>query len=226
MAKTRERNLARKLRRQGESIRDITKIVKSSKSSVSVWCRDIELTKKQIEELNKKLKKAGYAGRLKGSTQQHEQRMERMKNQEAKGLKIIGSLSRRDFLIAGIALYWGEGNRKSRQVRVCNSDPDIIRFLMKWFRDILEIKEDRFSLYIIINGSHKNRIKEIVDYWSRITNIPKDQFTKTTFIKSKNKKNYDDYPVYYGTLNIRIRRSTELQNLIFGLIKGLTGAGE
>ena len=46
--KTRERELARQLRREkGASIKDIAHRVGVSKSSVSMWVRDIELTPKQ-----------------------------------------------------------------------------------------------------------------------------------------------------------------------------------
>ena len=54
---------AQSLRKKGLSIKDIEKKLKVSRSSVSLWVRDVELTKKQIESLyiNKK------TGALKGS---------------------------------------------------------------------------------------------------------------------------------------------------------------
>ncbi len=45
MAKSREKQLARVLRREGKSIREIASVLKVSKGSISLWCRDIVLSK-------------------------------------------------------------------------------------------------------------------------------------------------------------------------------------
>jgi len=50
--KTDERNRARILRREhGLSVRHITKVLGVSKSSVSLWVRDIELAPEQVARL-------------------------------------------------------------------------------------------------------------------------------------------------------------------------------
>lgn len=59
------------------------------------------------------------------------------------------------------------------------------------------------------------------EYWSNITGIPLSQFNKTILIKAKNKKVYENFKVYYGVLAVSVRRSSELQYLIFGLIQAL-----
>lgn len=52
IVKTKQRELARTLRREeGASINEIARRVGVSKSSVSYWVRDIELTAEQHEEL-------------------------------------------------------------------------------------------------------------------------------------------------------------------------------
>jgi DNA invertase Pin-like site-specific DNA recombinase len=56
MAKTKERNKARRMRAMGESIKDIARILDVSVSSVSIWCRDIKLNDLQIKRLDKKRK--------------------------------------------------------------------------------------------------------------------------------------------------------------------------
>ena len=50
MARFKEKNKALLLRKKGESINDIAKKIKVSKSIVSRWCRDIKLTSEQIEK--------------------------------------------------------------------------------------------------------------------------------------------------------------------------------
>ena len=101
-------------------------------------------------------------------------------------IKEIGKLSKRDLLIALTALYWGEGSKKNRILFINNSDPEMVKFLMEVFRKLFNVKDDRFILAVGINAIHKNRDKEVVNYWSKITNIPEQQFRKTIFIKAKN----------------------------------------
>ncbi|MDO8264939.1 MAG: helix-turn-helix domain-containing protein, partial [Candidatus Parcubacteria bacterium] len=112
MAKFKEKNIALKLRKKGNSIKDIAKKIGVVKSSVSRWCRDIELTKKQIQKLGEKMK----AGAYKGARVQYARRIERIKKYEQIGINRIGRLSDRDFLLSGLALYWGEGTKKNRKV--------------------------------------------------------------------------------------------------------------
>lgn len=88
-----------------------------------------------------------------------------------------------------VALYWGEGSKKKRELFIINSDPEMIKFLLDAFRRLFKIENDRFILGVGINIIHKEREEEIKDYWSKITGIPKSRFRKTIFSKSKNKKN-------------------------------------
>jgi len=221
MAKFKEKIKAQELRKQGQSIKEIARKLDVSKSSASVWCRDIELTKKQIARLDERKLKGGYKGRLKGAKIQREKYMKKVEKLEKEGFNQIRRLSKKDILIAGIALYWGEGNRKWHISGFGNSDPRMIVFMIFWFRNILGINKDRLSLRVGINQIHKNRIKIVERYWSEVTGIPKNQFTKTILQKVKNKKIYKNHNNHYGTLHIRIRKSSDLQHKIHGLINAL-----
>ena len=221
MAKSKEKNQALNLRQKGKSIKDIAKRLKIVKSTVSLWCRDIKLTPEQVQKLHEKMVKSGYKGRMKGARIQYDGRLKKIEEWKKRGIEQIGKLSNRDLLIAGIALYWGEGAKKKRGVSFSNSDTKLIKFIIKIFRKVWKIDKGRFAAYIGINKIHKDRVKEVEDYWSKITKIPREQFTKTTLIKAKNRKNYKNFPLHYGTLTVRIRKSAELYYQINGLIKGL-----
>jgi len=221
MAKSKEKNQALKLRQKGKSIKDIAKRLKIAKSTVSLWCRDIRLTPEQIQKLHEKMVKGGYRGRMKGARIQYERRLKRIKEWKKIGVGRIGKLSNRDLLIAGLALYWGEGSRKTRRVSLSNSDPKIIQFIIKFLKRVFDIDKSRLTAYIGINRIHKNRVQEVKNYWSKTTGIPKEQFTKTTLIKSKNKKKYNNFSVHYGTVTIKVRKSADLYYCIMGLIERL-----
>lgn len=67
MAKSIQKMEARQMRKNGKSIKEIAIKLQVSKSSASVWCSDIILSSKQINDLNKKMVIGGYRGRMIGS---------------------------------------------------------------------------------------------------------------------------------------------------------------
>ncbi len=221
MAKSKEQIKARQLRQKGESIKEIAKSLSISKSTVSLWCRDIELTAKQIQRLYENMVVGGYKGRLKGARIQKERKEKKIKDYLIEGVKEIKSLTKKELLVAGLSLYWGEGGRKNPGVRFYNSDPEIVKFIIKWFKAIFGITEERFLIYIMINETHKNRVGDVKKYWIKTTGISSGQFRKIILIKAKNKKVYENFNQHYGTLNIRLTKSADLYYRIMGLIKAL-----
>lgn len=221
MAKSKEKNKALKLRQKGESIKVIAKKLNISKSTISLWCRDVKLTQRQVQRLHARMINGAYRGRLKGARIQYERRLKRTEELKKLGAEILGQVSNRDFLIAGTSLYWGEGQKKGREVRVSNSDPKIIKFMLRWFREFWGICEEEITAFIIINQIHRNRLDEVEQFWSSVTKIPRSRFIKTTLIKTKNKKNYKNFPIHYGTLTIRLKKPTNLHHRIIGMIEQL-----
>jgi len=221
MAKSEEQIKARNLRKKGVSIRDISKILKVSRGSASFWCRDVVLTKKQIEKLHEQMVRGGYSGRLKGAHIQKEGKQQKIRYYIEKGKQDIQRIKKRELLIAGLALYWGEGSKKDSRVRFCNSDPVIIKFIMKWFREILNVEEGRFIMHVMINQIHKERLNDVTMHWSKETGISIEQFRKSVLIKSKNEKIYENHFHHYGTLTIGIAKSSDLFYQIMGWLVAL-----
>lgn len=224
MAKYKERIAARKLRRRGESVKDIAKNLSISKSSVSLWVRDIILSPDQLEKIHQKIITGSARGRLIGSLVQKNKRIKKLHNAETKGKKIISTLTKREAFLAGLALYWGEGCRKTNKVSFCNSDPKLIKFMIKWLNQSFKIPLERLYCRVGINEIHKNRDQEVKEYWSLITSIPLSQFNKTSLKKVKNKKIYSNFKHHYGSLDITVRKPAELYFDIIGLINGLATA--
>lgn len=225
MAKSKQKLKAGQLRRQGKSIKEIAGLLDASRSTISIWCRDIKLTPRQIRLLNEKMIAGGHKGRLKGAAIQKERKREKIERYLIAGKKEIGLLSVREFLIAGLCLYWGEGNRKKPGVRFFNSDPEMIKFILRWFKEMFGIENERYIIYIMINQIHKGRINDVKRYWKNALGLPNNCFRKPTLIKAKSKKVYENFKQHYGTLNIRISKSTDLYYRILGLIKGLSSGG-
>ena len=215
-----DKNKAIYLRKQGNSYNQIADILGISKSTLSLWLRDvkmpIKIKKKLWSDTRKKwAKNIIKFNKLRGKI------AERKAQQIQKiSLKSIGRISKRELLLIGSALYWAEGYKKTRwEVVFSNSDPLMIRLIMKFFRRTCGIKEDKIRATIQIHPNTTS--KKSINYWSKITKIPRSQFRKTysrLTPSSKRKRAINILP--YGTLRISIS-DMEIINKIKGWIRGL-----
>ncbi len=214
------REQARRLRTSGGSLHEIAKKLSQSKSTVSYWCRDIELTDSQLLVLSEKQRDAGRIGRMIAAQQKHNQRIIATQMQCARGRDDVGVLSERDIFILGLALYWGEGyKRGNEECGITNTDPNIILSFIVWVHAVYGIQKDDLILRVSVNESHKDRTHQIEQYWSQLTGISKLQFTRTSLIKTPRKKTYSDSNSYVGTLRVKVRRATALRRRILGSIE-------
>jgi hypothetical protein len=221
MAKFRERIKARKLRESGESIGVIAKNLGVSKGTVSLWCGDIQLTDAQKARLIERDKLGGAKGRLVANEKKKKERLERLGRLMDEGRRSVGKMTKRDLFVVGIALYWAEGNKKQRRLIFSNSDPLMIRIWIKWLMKYLGISKDDICCQVGINQVHGYRLKDVEQYWSKITDIPAEKFQKASLKRVASSKVYEHPEDHFGTLNVRVRRSTNFNYLMLGLIDGL-----
>lgn len=170
-----EREKARALRKHGKSMNEIIEETGFSKASVSVWTRDIVLTPAQRNKISKR-------GRSVESIEKR--RINRLTNEQGKRQAII-DLAKKDFnhisleqlKLVGTILYLGEGGKTKRMVRLANSDPEIIKIMIRFFREICNVPENKLTGYVH-TFAHAD-IDKTENYWSKITGIPRNQFYKT-----------------------------------------------
>ncbi len=226
MAKSEQKIKARELRKKGESVKDISKIVGVSKSTASMWVRDIILTVEQLEKLNQKMLKGSELGRTRGAFVQKERRMKLEQDYEEASIQEINSLTDNELLFSGLCLYWGEGSKKQRELSWCNSDPQLINFMILWLKKSYDIDTDRLAVNVAINEVHKDRDILVKDYWSKTIGIPLDQFRNTIFKKTKLHKIYENFDDHYGTLRVRVLKPGALWYKIVSQIKALSLIGQ
>ena len=218
MARYQERIEARKMREKGMSLGAISSKLNVSKSSISLWCRDIILSLDQVNFLTEKVTKAGLAGRMKGSEMNRKKKRDNIDRMRELAKKEIGKISQRDLLMIGTALYWGEGCKNGSRLIFVNSDPDMIKIMYRFFREILNVPKELFQPTVQINEIHKPRIKKILNFWSFLLDLPLSQFGNTYYIKTASKKVYDNYDSYYGILRLKVGKGSNLQYKILGSI--------
>lgn len=209
MAKSELKIRARKLRISGKSIKDIARIIGTSQSAVSLWCRDIRLTDKQLERILGEKEYLIARGRLKGANFQRMKRINAIKiaTQEAGRLK---KLAEKEFFVAGLALYLAEGTKTYGTVQFTNSNIKIIKFMIDWFHRFYNISSEEIKFSIHINVVHRNREKEVVSFWEKNLRVRAGNFTRIRYVKTKLSKKYENHDVHYGTIDFRIKKSTNL----------------
>jgi hypothetical protein len=167
-----ERERARDMRAQAWTINEIVAELGVSKSSVSVWVRDV-----QFDEATRAAR-AG-ANRRRGARRRGPNRLQQRKQAEidrllATGRERVGRLSDRDLLIAGTALYAGEGSKGDGAVKFANSDPRMILLFCTWLRRFFDIDESRLRVRLYLHqGLDLDRASS---FWSTLTRIPLTQF--------------------------------------------------
>lgn len=221
MAKSLEKIKARKLRRNGESIKAIAKKLKVSPSTISSWCKDIKLSPTQIQQLEKRARDPHYGRRLEYALAQQKKRLKKIKTLKKQGIKEVGNLTKRELFLIGAALYWAEGFKKDSQAGFASSDPSMVNLFLKWLYECCGYKPKDLIFRVTVNISHKHRIDEIQDYWSKVTNISMSDFRKPFYQNVKWKKIYENPNEYFGVLRVKVRKSTDFLRKIHGWIEGL-----
>jgi hypothetical protein len=198
--KQKEKAIAIRLRKKGKSLNFIHAVLKVSKSTLSLWTKDIQLSELQKKRLKFNQNKKEVIEKRRNSRLSNELSRRELVVQEAK--KGFTALSKQELKIIGSMLYWAEGGKTQRGlVRFSNGDPVMIQVMMKFFRQICEVKEERFRGYIHIHP-HLNKQKAEI-YWSKISKIPLKQFFKTYNKPNKSSKNIRD-SLPHGTFDIYV----------------------
>jgi hypothetical protein len=153
------------LRAQNRTLADIAQTLGVSKSSVSLWVRDVPFTP---------------TFRLRGPHRHphpaHEAKLRQIEELNREGRQRIGALSEEALFVAGVALYAGEGSKTDGEVRFSNSDPAMVRLFCVWFRRFFYVDEKRLRGRLYLHEGLDLIATEA--FWSALANIPTDQFHK------------------------------------------------
>ena len=181
-----ERDRSRELRKQGYSMNEITRMLGVAKSSVSLWTGDIELTSKQRQKLSENGRSVESVERRRHARLTNERARRRPYFENA--VAEIENLSRRDLFFLGTSFYWGEGSKANRgTVDFTNSDPRGIQVMMRYFKEVCNVPDQKFRGHVILHPHLDARKAE--HYWSKISGIPLTQFHKTSMQHNKASKN-------------------------------------
>lgn len=201
-----EQEQARGLRAQGWALADIAAELGVSKSSASLWCRGID---------------PGPLPERRTPRNRPPNRLQRAKQEQiercrAEGIERIGALSDRDLLIAGTALYAGEGMKRDGAVGMANSDPRILLLFVMWLRHFWEVDERRLRVRMYL---HKGLDLDGASvFWSELLGIPTSQFQAPQRVAAR--QGYRNSKHVMGCPSVRLS-SAPVHRSVMGLVAAL-----
>lgn len=220
-----DRALAIKLRKQGNSYNQINKQLNIPKSTLSYWLSDLKISEKSKEKILTRAHNLSIEGLVRRNKNQtilaKERALKIRKEARRESLKLMCD----PLFLVGISLYWAEGYKKGaegskwKSIDFANSDPEMIRIIIRFFRKFLLTNDAKIKIQLM---AHKNiEINSAEKFWSRLTKIPRSQFIKTCCSLSKysNGKRMAN-SLTHGTVHIRIN-DVKLFFRMIGWIDGL-----
>src|SRR5215470_18522723 len=120
--------MARRLRSEGLSVREIESRLGVARSSVSLWVRDVALTAEQRETLRTRPRA--------GSDRFRRRRL------EYQDVGRATARCREPLQAMGCMLFWAEGSRSINAAHITNSDPPLLRDAAAFLRAYFHVPDE------------------------------------------------------------------------------------
>jgi hypothetical protein len=121
-------------------------------------------------------------------------------------------------------LYWAEGDKGSKHAaRLSNSDPQVLRFFLRFLRTYFEIPAERVRVTCNLFADHVERQRDIEQFWLDVLGLSRTSLCKSfvnRYSKYSQKKRQNKLP--YGTCRLAVNDTRVVQS-IYGAIQEYGG---
>lgn len=184
----RDKDIALDLYKQGLSYSQISQKLLVSKSTLSEWFKSDSITD-EIKKTNRSKRHTASAANLTAVNFRRKAGLAVVYENARKEAELEFERYKNDSLFtAGICLYWGEGDKVSRNgFRVANSDPRLLKVFIQFLIKFCNAKKSRIRASILAYPDHD--AIQIKEYWKSNLDLTEEDFTKTIFLKRRGKEN-------------------------------------
>lgn len=204
-----EKEKAIKLRKEGHSLKEISGVLGVAKSSVSVWVKDVILSKIAKKILLSKIK----VGQMVSADNKRAKTLGINKFLETSAIKEIEDINfpYQFKKILCVMLFWCEGNKNYRDgIAFTNSDPKLSKLFIDLFSEVFNINKSKISIRLHLHEYHNSRKQ--THLWAKILGISAKQF-KTPYKKPHTgKRTRENYP---GCASIRYYDSILARKMLY-----------
>ena len=187
------------MRRSGKSYAEIFALLKVPKSTLSGWFATTDWSREVKQNLNKSAQadhtiRLRELNKLRGANlKQAYEEARREAREEFEELKY------NPLFIAGVMLYWGEGDKLTNySTKITNTDPHLIRLYVFFLEKACKVPKEKIRAHVLIYpdlDEEKCRL-----YWASRAHIDLSRFTKCTVIHGEKTTR----PLAYGVCMIGI----------------------
>lgn len=185
---------ATKLRLAGKSYREIMEALRVPPATLSGWFGKEEWSKKIRQRLTQ------------AAQEQHTLRIRALNKVRGQQLELAYDEARRvaaeefellkynPLFIAGMMLYWGEGDKGHKnQTRLSNTDPAMLRLYRVFLEHVCRVEQKKIHGHVLTYPDVED--SSAISYWSISTGIPAGQFIKCTSIEGRHPTRRLEYGV-------------------------------
>lgn len=205
------RDRAIALRKKGRTLFEIRQQIPNlPKGTLSGWVHDIELSIAQQRRILHQIVDSRELAREKAGEVNHQKKLQRVHAARMEAEAEYDQLRRHPLFFPGLMLYWAEGAKTQEWFLFMNSDPRIIRLIIRWLDEVCGIPRRliiaRLYAHEIYAHEHPER------RWMQILSLPKENVRKTIYKPTPHtiKKN----PSYLGCMRIQVTRAHFFRKLV------------
>ena len=181
-----DKEIATKMRRQGKSYREIHNALKVPLGTLSNWFSEIGWSKDMAKKLTAQMQiqhtaRIGELDKIRGQHLVHA--YEEARSEAKKDLTV---LKYNPLFIAGLMLYWGEGDKATKgQVRLANTDPELIKLFVFFLKKVCNIHTEKIGISILTYPDIDDKTNR--QYWSDVSGIAQGKFLKSILMQGRHK---------------------------------------
>ncbi len=215
-AKDADRERARALRLEGKTYQQIRAELGASKSTLSMWLRDLP---------HPEPRRTAHAAHMR--CVKRERTNAQRTAEKAAAFAEVGSISGRELMLLGVALYWAAGAKGKpyscrERINFTNSDPGMIRLFLRWL-DLIGVEHARRQFQVSIHESAD--VAGAEQYWRSVIGVSYVRFQLAVLErhnpKTARKQTGSDY---HGCLTVRVLQSGRLYRRVDGWWRGILAA--
>jgi hypothetical protein len=163
---------AREMRLSGLSLSEIKRETNIPVSTLSLWFRDITLTKQQIDDMGARVSKRISRGRLNSLILVKSKRVFIEKTIIDEANREFKGFVNQPLFITGLSLYWASGTKRGSAFQFSSSDINMINVMIMWLNRYIKVEDEvikirNYDKYSRIDVSRINVLRKVIA-WQKL----------------------------------------------------------